>query len=189
MGKPHGYTPEIGAEILRRFSGGEFIKSICRDTHMPHRDTVYSWLADPRPELAEFRRLFKIAEVAHSYALADDVVEIADDGRNDWMERQGKDGDTYTVVNHENIARSKLRVDARMKLMSKRAPAIFGDNIGISGPGGEPIQIEERGDGNMRDLARRLAFTLAAGLRIAQSKQIEGEAEDVSDDAENGVSA
>lgn len=185
MAKPHGYTPEIGAELLRRFSGGEFIKAICRDAHMPHRDTVYSWLSDPRPELVEFRRLFKLAEVAHSYALADDVIEIADGGSRDRKLITRADGSEYEVVDNEVLGRSKLRVDVRMKLMGKRAPAIFGDNIGISGPGGEPIQIEDKGDGGMRDLGRRLAFTLAAGLRIAQQKQIEAEAEDVSDGAEN----
>jgi hypothetical protein len=62
--------------------------------------------------------------------LADELLEIADDGTNDWMRRTGKDGeDLGWAINGEHIARSRLRVDTRKWLLSKCLPKIFGDRI------------------------------------------------------------
>jgi hypothetical protein len=44
--------------------------------------------------------------------LIDDILEIADDTMNDWVERENqRTGQTYIALNDEAIARSKLRVD------------------------------------------------------------------------------
>jgi hypothetical protein len=69
--------------------------------------------------------------------LADELLEIADDGTNDWMKRFGKDGeDLGWALNGEHIARSRLRVDTRKWLLSKCLPKVFGDRIATehSGP-------------------------------------------------------
>lgn len=73
---------------------------------------------------------------------ADEILEIADDGQNDWMERESKNGEVFEVENHEVLNRSRLRVDARKWLMSKLAPKKYGDvqKLEHSGPGGEPLQ-------------------------------------------------
>jgi hypothetical protein len=48
---------------------------------------------------------------------ADELVEIADDGRNDWMNT--KWGEKF---NKEAAERSKIRIEARKWLMGKRNP-------------------------------------------------------------------
>jgi hypothetical protein len=58
--------------------------------------------------------------------MADELMEIADDGRNDWMERHGEE-DPGWQVNSEHIQRSRLRVDARKWTLSKVLPKIYGD--------------------------------------------------------------
>jgi hypothetical protein len=49
-------------------------------------------------------------------AQIDDLLKIlefaGDDSPNDWVDRQGKDGQTGRVVNRDNIRRAKLRIAA-----------------------------------------------------------------------------
>jgi len=180
MAKPHSYTPEIGAEILRRMAGGEFIKRICEDEHMPSRATVYEWIASIDDErLADFLKLLPRARYAHALALSDDVVDIADDGSNDWMERETEKGNIVTVLNHEHIQRSKLRVDVREKRMKYIAPNQFGDQLAITGADGGPIEIDDK---NKRDIGRRLAFAMAVGLRASQAAKLIEHGQDDDDD-------
>jgi hypothetical protein len=61
--------------------------------------------------------------------MADDLLEIADDASKDRVERQDKDGNTYTAVDHDHIARARIRVDTRKWLLSKALPKIFGDKL------------------------------------------------------------
>jgi len=60
-------------------------------------------------------------------ALSDEMREIADDGSNDWMERNG-----HRVVDNEAIKRSELRVKTIQWYLSKMLPRIFGDKIEIN---------------------------------------------------------
>lgn len=71
--------------------------------------------------------------------MADEVMDISDDGANDWMQRNDPDNPGY-VVNGEHQARSRLRVDTRKWYLSKLAPKRYGDKIELSGPDGQPIQ-------------------------------------------------
>ncbi len=77
-------------------------------------------------------------ELQAEYLLGE-IFEIADDGTNDWMERQRQDGSV--AVDHEHIQRSKLRVDTRKWAMSKMAPKKYGERVAMehSGPDGGPI--------------------------------------------------
>ena len=74
------------------------------------------------------------------WELVDDIKEISDDGRNDWMLQHGKK-DAGWVANGENVRRSALRVETRRWLLSKLLPRQFGDKIEqqITGPGGAPL--------------------------------------------------
>ncbi len=61
--------------------------------------------------------------------MAEEIVEIADDGRNDWMEVMSKDGESIGWrLNGEAVQRSRLRVDARKWLMSKLLPKKYGES-------------------------------------------------------------
>ena len=60
------------------------------------------------------------------------MLEIADDGTNDWIERQNaRSGETYIALNDEAISRSRLRVEARKWLMGKMKPKKYGDKIDV----------------------------------------------------------
>lgn len=71
---------------------------------------------------------------------AEEIIEIADDGSNDWMERNDKDNPGF-VANGEHIQRSRLRSDNRKWLLSKLAARKYGDKLEHTGPEGGPIQV------------------------------------------------
>ncbi len=126
-GRPSLYNEALGDTICARLADGESLNSICKSEGMPSERTVRTWARMPdhpfSPRYAQARQIGYLK-------LADELLEIADDGRNDWMKRTGKDGeDLGWAVNGEHIARSRLRVDTRKWLLSKVLPKIFGDRI------------------------------------------------------------
>ena len=60
--------------------------------------------------------------------MAEDIIDIADDGTNDYYE----DENGNIKTDHENINRSRLRVDARKWVLSKIAPKKYGDKIDLT---------------------------------------------------------
>lgn len=141
-GRPKKVTKAIGLAICERVADGETVRQIGADPTMPDAATIYrAAAADP-----EFCEQYARAREAQLLRWEDELVEIADDGSNDWMERRNAEGDALgPVVDHEHISRSKLRVDARKWLMSKRAPKKYGDRVAVDGDGeGGPIRTVSR---------------------------------------------
>ena len=66
-------------------------------------------------------------------AFEDELNEIADDGRNDWMTVTRRDGSEIEVANNEVLQRSRLRVDTRKWIMSKILPKRYGDKLAVGG--------------------------------------------------------
>lgn len=119
-GRPSAYTEEIAVEILSRMASGESVKAICDDEHMPARSTVMLWVADDREGFSD--RYAKACQ-ARAHYWADELLDIADDGSNDWMERTDAEGNHIGYsLNGEAVSRSKLRVDSRKWLLSKMLP-------------------------------------------------------------------
>jgi hypothetical protein len=53
-----------------------------------------------------------LAREFQAQGLADEILEIADATSGDWAEKVGADGKAVMVVDHENIARARLRINA-----------------------------------------------------------------------------
>lgn len=119
MGRPKSYNKEIATEILARMCSGESVRSICSDDAMPARSTVMLWVANDE---SGFSDQYEKACMARAHYWADELLDIADDSTNDYMEKQDKDGGTFEVLNGENIQRARLRVDSRKWLLSKMLP-------------------------------------------------------------------
>lgn len=105
---------------------GESLREICRTKGYPAESTVRLWAVTDRDGFAAFYARAREAQVDR---WAEEIVEIADDASNDWMERKNGDGTTSKVPDQENINRSRLRVDTRKWLMSKIAPKKYGEKI------------------------------------------------------------
>ena len=127
--------------ICERLAEGESLRTICRSDGMPSRTEVFRWLADDAN--AAFRDQYARAKEFGIEAMADDIQEISDDARNDWMEANGEDNAGWRA-NGEHIQRSRLRVDSRKWILSKLAPKKYGDKIEqtIGGPNGGPVPVE-----------------------------------------------
>jgi len=139
VGRPSSYTKEIGDKICERLALGESLRTICDDDDMPSRRAVIRWLASGNEP---FRLQYAQAREAQADSLFDEILEIADDGQNDWMERRGQD-DAGWIANGENIRRSQLRIDARKWMAGKLAAKKYGDKITNehTGVDGGPIQV------------------------------------------------
>ncbi len=136
MGRPSLYTDELAAEICGLIAEGNSLRSICRMDEMPEKTTVFRLLAKHE----EFRNQYACAREAQADAMAEEILEIADDGSNDTYEIE----EGVSVTNHDVIARSRLRVDARKWLASKMAPKKYGDKIAHTGPDGGAIESVTR---------------------------------------------
>lgn len=134
------YTPEMGDQICHRLSSGDSMKTICKDEGMPNASTVFRWLR----EHPDFERNYNRAKQECADALVEEMLEIADDSRNDWMERNGQ-GDKGWEFNGDNVQRSRVRIDTRKWIAAKLKPKKYGDHIDhvVGGsPDGAPIQME-----------------------------------------------
>jgi hypothetical protein len=75
-----------------------------------------------------FAEQYRRARELQYLGIADELTDIADDGRNDWMTiRRGKE--EIEIVNREVVERSKLRVETRKWLLSKMLPKVYGDKV------------------------------------------------------------
>jgi hypothetical protein len=120
-GRPTSYTEEIGNKICERLSGGESLRSICLDAEMPDKATVFRWLLSDKEVYSQFRDQYALAREIQYQCMADDLLDIADSGSNDWMERNDPNNPGF-AFNGEAVARSRLRVDTRKWFMSKVLP-------------------------------------------------------------------
>lgn len=131
VGRPTKYTEKIGQEICERIAMGESVLQICRhDEKMPVARTVYLWLL--REDMAAFKKLYEAAREIQAEVFYDELNDIADDGSNDWYDKQvGEDGFTIRVFDHEHVQRSKLRVDTRKWMLARMNAKKYGDKLDI----------------------------------------------------------
>lgn len=150
--------------ICEQLAEGRSLREIIReDDGMPALSTVFKWLADH----VSFSDQYTRAREVQAEALVDQIIEISDDGTNDYMEKRDADGglDGWRE-NGEAIARSRLRVDARKWVAAKMAPKKYSDKIvqEMVGKDGGPIEVAH----TARD---RIAYRLA---KLAPEKPSEG---------------
>lgn len=158
-------TPAIVDEIMNGIADGVPLREICRREGMPNWRTVYDWLEADEEMAARFTRAREIG----FDAIAEETLDIADDGTNDWAERRRQDGSVDTVLNSEHVQRSKLRIETRLKLLAKWSPKKYGDKqqVEVGNKDGETLKVESTADN------AALALQLADALRAAGVKDID----------------
>jgi hypothetical protein len=120
-GRPSDYSVEMATQICSRMAEGKSLRSICEADDMPDKSTVFRWLHAHE----EFQDQYARAMAARTDAMAEELLEIADDGKNDTY----TEDDGHKTVNHDHIQRSRLRVDTRKWLMARMAPKKYGDRV------------------------------------------------------------
>jgi hypothetical protein len=136
------FNPTHAASVLRALHDGITLREHCRtmrdtDPSYPNASTVYAWAT---ANAGGFSVPYAIARRAQAQHWAEEILEISEDGRNDWMERRRLDGTIIKTVDSECVQRSKLRVETRKWLLSKLAPE-FADRVQHQtlGANGQPV--------------------------------------------------
>jgi hypothetical protein len=129
MGRPSEFTQEMALEICSQIMEGKSLRAICAADGMPDPRTIYRWLAAN----LDFSQQYARAKEDQADTLADEILNIADDSHDDYVERTREDGTKYEVIDHDHINRSRLRVDTRKWIASKLKPKKYGEKIEHSG--------------------------------------------------------
>lgn len=162
-------TDAMFAEICKRLALGRSLRSICRDDDVQISSGLLRQHVLRKPDWA---KQYAEARDMGLDEMAEEMLEIADDGSNDWMEKEMRDGRIETVLNHEHVQRSKLRKETRQWYLSKLAPKRYG----------EKLQTDvTSSDGSLKGYSRdEVSHKLQAILDAARKRQ-EAAAKETSD--------
>jgi hypothetical protein len=157
--RPQEFSETLASEICERIAFGETLRHITLLPHLPEEATLYRWLLrEP-----EFQARFLAAKALQVEKWAEELIDIADDARNDWIVREnGRAGTSATVANSENVQRAKLRVVVRQWLIARWQSRLAAEKAEApAAPGGSPegvrVLTEER---RAVLMARRRAWAL-----------------------------
>jgi len=132
------YDESTIRELLARIAHGETLSAICSDaSRYPSKSTVTEWALNQSGEHSDFAEQYARARLIQAHGMADEIRDIADNGRNDWMRMHDPDNPGWKY-NGEAVQRSKLRVDTLKWLLAKALPKIYGDKIDVTS-GGERL--------------------------------------------------
>jgi len=147
------------ASICERIANGESLRQICDGDNMPATSTVCLWLAQD----SQFSEQYARAREAQADAIFDDILSIADDGRNDWMERKNADGENIGwMENGEAMRRSQLRIEARKWMAGKLKPKKYGDKLDLNLSGSVAHLSDEQLESRIAELVGKAGTDLAA---------------------------
>lgn len=151
------YDPAAGKEICERIARDESLLSICKDEHIPSKDTIYRWLLnfDKRPELIQFGDDYSRARAEQPEATYERLIQLEHDVLDDKI--------------NPNAARVALL--SMQWRMGKMKPKKYGDvkQLDVSGgidlnifPANKPInagtsgdtQIEHKPEAGAKELSR-----------------------------------
>jgi len=147
VGRPTDYTQDMADIVCERLALGQSMRTICLSDDMPAISTLFRWIR----QQDEFRQQYEKAKEECADLYAEEIIEIADDTSNDYMDVSDENGATgATRLNTEHVQRSRLRVDARKWISSKLKPKKYGDKIQqeITAPEGVTFQMNYKGDGD-----------------------------------------
>jgi hypothetical protein len=130
LGRPTTYSKELADKICERLAMGESMRTVCADDDMPAMSSVFKWLR----EYQEFTEQYARAKQESADAMAEEILDISDNGSNDWMERNYGEESVW-VTNGEALQRSRLRVDTRKWLMAKMKPKKYGEKLDVTSDG------------------------------------------------------
>lgn len=127
--KPPTRSKKIDDQILQRLANGETLTSICRDLGLkPHQ--VYHWtLVDE-----DFGQRFARARDFGDLVIEDQAIDASDERCVDEenSETENEKGVGRSRKTFDNVARSRLRAETRLKVVARRKGAKITNEIRIA---------------------------------------------------------
>jgi hypothetical protein len=130
IGRPEIWNQELADKVCEKIAQGYSMRTVCAPNDMPSISTLFKWIR----EKPEFSQQYARATEERTEAMAEDILDIADDGSNDLMTIQ-KGDNSYEIENKEVTNRSRLRVDTRKWLMAKMKPKKYGEKLDLTSDG------------------------------------------------------
>ena len=126
-GRPTKHSQALAKKICDLLATGLTLREVCRMDDMPPESTVRQWALDNQ---GGFSAQYARAREIGYHSMADELMEISDDGQHDWMERNAEENEGW-AANGEHMQRSRLRVDTRKWMLSKALPKIYGEKVDV----------------------------------------------------------
>ena len=143
VGRPSDYDPAICDQICEYIIDGRSLRSITIMDSMPSIATVFKWMR----ENPAFLKQYEQARAEQVDTFADEMMDIADDGSNDYYEN----ADGKQCVDSEAIQRSKLRVDTRKWIAERMKPKKYGAKSEVEHKGAVVVMPTVKIDGKEID--------------------------------------
>lgn len=138
---------------------------------MPHVSTVMGWVF----RNSEFFIQYRAAREMQAELLADELLDIADDGSNDWMMRHSPTNPGW-IENGESIKRSTLRINTRQWVAARLLPKRWGDKQQVTHQNPDGTAVGQTID--PRTLSPEAREALREALQAAINPPIEVEYEE-----------
>ena len=157
-GRPTDYSQDLADKICLMIASGKSMRAVCREDSMPCMTTIFRWLREKK----EFRQQYDLATEERAEAHVEEMLEIADDGTNDYVEQFGDDTSKQAYrVNGEAIQRSRLRVDTRKWAASKMKPKKYGNIVDLN------VKSDEHSREKLKEIE---AFLASNGVDVMNLK-------------------
>lgn len=128
-GRSSTFTQEMADRICAALAEGKSMRTVCNGDGMPAMSTVFKWLR----ENPGFSEQYAKAKEESADALVEEMLDIADDGTNDWMEQHSQDGEAVGYkLNGEAVQRSRLRVETRKWIAAKLKPKKYSEKLDLN---------------------------------------------------------
>lgn len=122
-GRPTLFNEDVAGRFLELIAEAKSVPTAAEAVGVAGR-TVFKWLADNE----EFRQAYARAKEAAADFIVEQMLEIADDARNDFVESDKG----HIVLDTEAVMRSRLRIDTRKWLAGKLKPKKYGDHVDVN---------------------------------------------------------
>lgn len=109
--------------IFEMVVNGKSLRTILKMEGMPDITTFYVWIEEEPEKSKQYAQAIKM----RADLLFDEILDIADDNSNDFIEQDLGDGIITQKFDHEHVQRSRLRIDARKWVIERMNAKKYND--------------------------------------------------------------
>jgi hypothetical protein len=126
--RPVAFNEQVGELICDMIAAGDALCKIFNSPGFPTSRVFERWCQED----SDFAANVELALTAKATHLAEEGLEIADNPQGDWVTVIRKDGREEVVFQHENVQRSRLRVETRKWFAAKLGRKRWGESKDIN---------------------------------------------------------